>query len=75
MKPEKKAADPSVVLKAAGIREDLIPVLIKLGIVSVDAIKSSKPGKLFNEVCGMRKKMKLEDVANPTIEEIEGWIN
>jgi lysyl-tRNA synthetase class 2 len=75
MKPEKKAADPSVVLKAAGIRADLIPVLVKLGLVSVDAIKSSKPGKLFNEVCGMRKKMKLEDVANPTIEEIEGWIN
>lgn len=75
MKPEKKAADPSVALKAVGIREDLIPVLLKLGLVSVDAIKNSKPGKLFNEVCGMRKKMKLEDVANPTMEEIEGWIN
>jgi lysyl-tRNA synthetase class 2 len=75
MKPEKKAADPSVVLKAAGIREDLIPVLMKLGLVSIDTIKNSKPGKLFNEVCGMRKKMKLEDVENPTMAEIEGWVN
>jgi lysyl-tRNA synthetase class 2 len=75
MKPEKKAADPSVLLKAAGIREDLIPVLMKLGLVSIDTIKNSKPGKLFNEVCGMRKKMKLEDVENPTMAEIEGWVN
>ncbi len=29
---------------------------------------------LFNDVCGMRKKMKLEDVKNPTLEEVEGWL-
>jgi lysyl-tRNA synthetase class 2 len=74
MKPEKKAAEPSAIFKEAGIREDLIPVLIKLGIASLEAIKGSKPGKLFNDVCGMRKKMKLEDVANPTMEEINSWI-
>jgi lysyl-tRNA synthetase class 2 len=74
MKPEKKAADPTMEMKAAGIREDLIPVLLKLGINSLRSIKESKPGKLFNDVCGMRKKMKLNDVKNPSMEEIQGWI-
>ncbi len=74
MKPEKKAADPIIELKNAGIREDLIPVLLKLGLTTVDSIQELKPGKLFNDVCGMRKKMKLNDVKNPTMEEIEGWM-
>jgi lysyl-tRNA synthetase class 2 len=75
MKPEKKPADSTIVLKDAGIREDLIPVLIKLGFTSVENIQQSKPGKLFNDVCGMRKKMKLNDVKNPTMEEIESWLS
>lgn len=33
-----------------------------------------KSSKLFNDVCGMRKKMKLENVQNPTLEEVEGWL-
>ena len=37
-------------------------------------MKEMKPSKLFNDVCGMRKKMKL-DVQNPTLEEVEGWMN
>ena len=75
MKPEKKPVDPSIELKSAGIREDLIPVLLKLGHTSSESIQGAKPGKLFNDVCGMRKKMKLNDVKNPTMEEIEGWIS
>lgn len=74
MKPEKKAGDPSAIFKSAGIREDLIPVLLKLGITSIETIKNAKAGKLFNDVCGMRKKMKLDEVANPTMEEIQNWI-
>lgn len=74
MKPEKKSADAAAVLKGLGIREDLIPVLVKLGLTTSESLKNSKPGKLFNDVCCMRKKMKLEDVANPTMEEIESWI-
>ena len=75
MKPEKKPEDPEVALKGAGVREDLIPVLIKLGVLSTKELKEKKAGKFFNDVCGMRKKMKLTDVKNPTIEEIEGWIS
>jgi lysyl-tRNA synthetase, class II len=75
MKPEKGiSASPEVEFAEAGIRAELIPVLEKLGIVSLAALREVKPSKLFNDVCGMRKKMKLEDVQNPTIEEVEGWM-
>jgi lysyl-tRNA synthetase class 2 len=56
-----------------GIREELIPVLQKLGITSKAQMKELKASKLFNDVCGMRKKMKLE-VSNPTLEEVESWL-
>jgi lysyl-tRNA synthetase class 2 len=58
-----------------GVRKDLIPVLQKMGITSIAQMKEMKVSKLFNDVCGMRKKMKLEQVANPTIEEVQGWLN
>jgi lysyl-tRNA synthetase class 2 len=74
MRPEKKKATGAEVLASAGVREDLLPVLIALGYQDVDALKEVKPTKLFNEVCGMRKKMKLNDVKNPTLEEVEGWV-
>jgi lysyl-tRNA synthetase class 2 len=56
-----------------GVREDLIPVLQKLGITSKAQMKELKASKLFNDVCGMRKKLKLE-VSNPTMEEVESWL-
>lgn len=74
MKPEKR--NVSVLDYAAlGIREELIPVFQKLGITTAAQLKEAKATKLFNDVCGTRKKMKLEDVKNPTLEEVEGWLN
>lgn len=57
-----------------GVRKDLVPVLLKMGIQSIIQLKEMKASKLFNDVCGLRKKMKLETVQNPTIEEVEGWL-
>ena len=57
-----------------GVRSDLVPVLQKLGITSKAQLKEMKASKLFNDVCGLRKKMKLENVKNPTMEEVEGWL-
>lgn len=57
-----------------GVREDLIPVLQKLGITSKAQMKEMKASKLFNDVCGMRKKLKLESVQNPTLQEVEEWL-
>lgn len=74
MKPEKGLGPASGdELAQAGVRAELIPVLQKLGITSVKQMREMKPTKLFNDVCGMRKKMKLE-IPNPTLEEVEGWM-
>lgn len=75
MKPEKQTLvfDQSS-MEAIGIRKDLVPVIQKLNIQSLEQLKSMKASKLFNDVCGMRKKMKLEDVQNPTMQEVEAWL-
>jgi lysyl-tRNA synthetase class 2 len=75
MKPEKPVAGfDAKEFEAAGVRAELIPVLQKLGIQSLQQMKEMKASKLFNDVCGTRKKMKLEAVQNPTMEEVEGWL-
>jgi lysyl-tRNA synthetase class 2 len=75
MKPEKPitvTADKD--FEESGIRKELIPIIRKLGITSMAQLKEIKPTKLFNDLAGMRKKLKLETVQNPTLQEIEGWI-
>lgn len=75
MKPEKQApVFDEAAMELVGIRKDLIPVVQKLNIQSIEQLKASKASKLFNDVCGMRKKLKLENVQNPTMEEVEGWL-
>jgi lysyl-tRNA synthetase class 2 len=74
MRPEKiQGADLERELEAAGVRKELIPLIQKLGVQSMAQLKEIKPTKLFNDLAGMRKKMKLE-IANATVEEIEGWL-
>src|SRR5690606_8905254 len=74
MKPEKGARVASdQEFAEAGVRSELIPVLQKLGITSIAQMREMKPSKLFNDVCGMRKKMKL-DIPNPTLDEVESWL-
>lgn len=75
MKPEVASAIAEELDYAAvGIREDLIPVFQKIGITTLAQLKEAKASKLFNDVCGMRKKMKLENVQNPTMAEVEEWL-
>ncbi len=74
MKPEKRNVT-ALDYAALGIREELVPIFQKLEITTAEQLKDAKASKLFNDVCGMRKKMKLEDVKNPTLEEVEGWLN
>lgn len=57
-----------------GIQDDLIPVVQKLGFYTIEQFAEVNSNKLFNDVCGMRKKMKLNEVKNPTLEEITSWI-
>ncbi len=75
MKPEKKETVSSVQdFEKAGVRSELVPVLQKLGFTKVDQLRDANPNKLFNDVCGMRKKLKLKEVKNPDLEEVKSWI-
>jgi lysyl-tRNA synthetase class 2 len=75
MKPEKKAEESTEAdFEAIGVRVELLPILQKLGIVTVGKLKETKATKLFNDIPGMRKKLKLDSVQNPTLQEIEGWL-
>ncbi|MFW5761181.1 MAG: lysine--tRNA ligase [Cyclobacteriaceae bacterium] len=74
MKPEKKdkAASEEDFMKK-GIRAELVPLLQKAGIVTIEQLQQASPNKLFNDLCGLRKKMKL-DINNPTLDEVKSWI-
>ena len=74
MKPENPVAQLTEKdFEAIGVRKELVPVLQKMGITSIIQLKEMKASKLFNDVCGLRKKMKLE-IPNPTMEEVEAWL-
>ena len=75
MRPKKKPKYASEKdYEALGIRSELIPIIQKLGFLTIEDLKEAIPSKLFNDMCGMRKKMKLGEVKNPTKEEVEGWL-
>jgi lysyl-tRNA synthetase class 2 len=74
MKPEKKqgvVSDADYI--ARGIPAEWIPLIHKLGIHTTEDLQGVNPNKFFNDLCGLRKKMKLE-LKNPTIEDIKSWI-
>ena len=74
MRPEKKVKtdEPADFVKQ-GVPEDWAAILIKLGYISIDKLKSSSAGKLHNELCGYNKKNKL-GFKNPSIADVENWI-
>lgn len=57
-----------------GIPAGLIPVIRDMNIQTIDQLKEMDPNKLFNDVCGRRKKLKLE-FPNPTKEDVEKWVS
>ena len=75
MKPEKKIeALTSGQYEELGVANELIPILQKLGMVTKEQFAEAKDSKLFNDVCGTRKKLKLKDVKNPSLEDVQEWI-
>jgi lysyl-tRNA synthetase class 2 len=75
MKPEKRvkiATDEEFM--QVGIPAALIPVVRELNIHTLEQLRAQNPSKLFNDVCGKRKKLKL-NVPNPSKDEVEQWIN
>ncbi len=75
MRPEKKlsiASDEDFM--DLGIPIGLLPVIRDMNIQTIEQLKEMDPNKLFNDVCGRRKKLKLE-VPNPTKEDVEKWVS
>jgi lysyl-tRNA synthetase class 2 len=74
MKPEQKTqiADIQDYIKI-GIPEEIVPIIQKLGFLTIEELKKANPSKLFNDLGGMRKKMKL-DIQLPSKEEVEKWV-
>lgn len=75
MKPERKVqALTESQYEELGVAKDLIQILQKLGMLTKEQFAEAKDNKLFNDVCGTRKKLKLKDVKNPALEDVQGWI-
>ena len=75
MRPEKvETTSPDQEFLDMGIPEHWIAAIIKLGHADASSLKEVKPSKLFNDLCGIRKKLKM-DVAAPTLEEVESWVS
>jgi len=75
MKPERKPVVATVEDYAKiGVREELIPILQNLGFDTIAKLQEANANKLFNDVCGTRKKMKLKEVKNPDLDEVKSWL-
>lgn len=73
MRPEKKAkvtTDEDFV--NAGIPAEWVQVIRKMNINTIEELKAANPNKVFNDLGGMRKKLKLE-LTMPSKEEVTAW--
>lgn len=75
MRPEKVVKTASTEdYVAQGIPEVWVPVLQKMGLTTIEALKDANPNKVFNDLGGLRKKMKL-DTPMPAKDEVLAWFD
>ena len=73
MRPEKKLKVSSVDdFVAIGVPAEWVAVLLKMGFSTVEELKAANPNKVFNDLGGMRKKLKLE-IPIPSKEAVLSW--
>ena len=73
MRPEANVGGLHVEEKIDGIPSPWNEVLTKMGITTKEQLKNVNANKLFNDLGGMRKKLKLE-APMPGIDEVKGWV-
>lgn len=75
MRPEKKvkvaSADDFINI---GVPAEWVQVLNKMGFNTVEELKAANPNKVFNDLGGMRKKLKL-DITMPAKEIVMAWFS
>jgi lysyl-tRNA synthetase class 2 len=75
MKPEKKAILLSESdLLSNGVPKEWASLILKMGFTNMQSFKEANPNKLFNDLCGLKKKNKL-DIPNPSVEQVKIWQN
>ncbi|TAE28278.1 MAG: lysine--tRNA ligase [Cytophagales bacterium] len=75
MRPEKKAdVSTEADFVAAGVPAQWVPAVQQLGFLTVAQLKAANPNKLFNDLGGVRKKLKMSDVPMPKVEEVREWV-
>ena len=73
MRPEKKVvADDVERYTAIGIPAEWVPVMQKMGYITVESLGKLAAGKFFNDLCGFNKKNKL-GLKNPSQEDVKAW--
>jgi lysyl-tRNA synthetase class 2 len=74
MRPEKKQElSQEADYEAIGIPAVWVPALQKMGFVMVSQLKEANANKIFNDLGGMRKKLKIDEKM-PSKEEVEVWV-
>ena len=74
MRPEKKVETASEAdYEAAGVPVVWIAALQKMNILTIEQLKAANPNKVFNDLGGMRKKLKI-DAPMPAKQDVESWI-
>ncbi|RRB04580.1 lysine--tRNA ligase [Larkinella rosea] len=73
MRPEKKLElSTDADYEQLGIPAGWIPALQKMGFQHVNQLAGANANKIFNDLGGMRKKLKL-DVTMPTLDQVKSW--
>lgn len=74
MRPEKKQAISSDEdFMALGIPDVYVAAVRQMGINTVEEFKSKSFGQIFNQIGGIRKKLKI-DAPMPTQDEVKAWL-
>jgi len=74
MRPEViKEVDSDQAFAAIGIPQVWVPALQKMGILTIEQLKEANPNKVFNDLGGLRKKLKIEE-SLPSKEDVQAWI-
>ncbi len=74
MRPEKKqevAKESDYV--SAGVPVIWIQALQKMNILTIEQLKAASPSKIFNDLGGMRKKLKIDEKM-PSLDDVKGWV-
>lgn len=74
MKPEKQLLSPSSKdYQALGATEGIAKILMAMNFPSIEDFRKANPNKIFNDMGGLRKKLKVDE-ALPTLEVLKGWM-